>query len=274
MNDNIGTWYKESFVFSNYDSDALSFISAAGLTDSIQKSAINTLVKDMKSTNIWTKMKAIYPFVGGTALSHKWNLKDPRDLDIAFRLNFYGGITHSLTGALPNGITGYANTHLIPNSSLIENNIHISYYSESNVNTGGDQTDIGALDSYGYFWLSPQYNTGIYVNRFLSRNSSNIILANCENLDARGFYTSSKISNTVNSFKIYKNGILKDVKDGSGANPISNIFLFAGSVNNFALYYTNRECAFSTIGDGLTDIEASDFYNIVQKYQTTLGRNV
>lgn len=77
------------------DADALAFITAANITDTTQKSAVTQLVTDLKSANIWTKMKAIYPFVGGTASSHRFNLKDPRDLDVAFRLVFNGGWTHS-----------------------------------------------------------------------------------------------------------------------------------------------------------------------------------
>jgi len=37
--------------------------------------AINELVKDLKSNNLWDKMKSIYPFVGGTVSSHRFNLK-------------------------------------------------------------------------------------------------------------------------------------------------------------------------------------------------------
>ncbi len=38
--------------------------------------AINELVKDLKSNNLWDKMKAIYPFVGGgTVSSRRFNLK-------------------------------------------------------------------------------------------------------------------------------------------------------------------------------------------------------
>ena len=68
------------------DPDAIAFLMAAGITDGTQAAAINTLVIRMKADGIWTKMKAIYPFVGGSAASHKWNLKDPRDLDAAYRL--------------------------------------------------------------------------------------------------------------------------------------------------------------------------------------------
>ena len=59
------------------DPDAQAFLTAAGITDATITSAINTLVVDLKGYNIWTKMKAVYPFVGGTAAAHKFNLKNP-----------------------------------------------------------------------------------------------------------------------------------------------------------------------------------------------------
>src|SRR6266536_4458570 len=84
----------------SYDSDAQAFFTAAGITNLTYKNAINHLVVDLKDAGIWTKMKAVYPFIDSTAAKHKWNLKDPRDLDSAFRLTFHGTVTHS-----PNGIT-------------------------------------------------------------------------------------------------------------------------------------------------------------------------
>jgi hypothetical protein len=84
------------------DPDAQAFITAAAITDPTQQTAINTLVVDLKGYGIWTKSKALYPFVGGTASQHKFNLKDPRDLDAAFRLVFTGGWTHSSNGILGN----------------------------------------------------------------------------------------------------------------------------------------------------------------------------
>ena len=73
-------------------------------------------------------MKAIYPFVGGSAASHKFNLKDPRDLDAAFRLAFNGGWTHASTGAKPNGSNGWANTYFNPSLNLTTSNGHHSAY--------------------------------------------------------------------------------------------------------------------------------------------------
>jgi hypothetical protein len=66
------------------DADAMAFISAAGISDTTQVTAIDNLVFNLKQNNLWNKMYAIYPFVGGTSeINHKYNLKDPRDLDEA-----------------------------------------------------------------------------------------------------------------------------------------------------------------------------------------------
>ena len=66
------------FFGPSLDPDAQAFLTAAAITDPTISGAINTLVVQMKADNIWTKMKAIYPLVGGTDNTHKWNLKIPQ----------------------------------------------------------------------------------------------------------------------------------------------------------------------------------------------------
>jgi len=100
------------------DPDAQAFLTAAAITDPTITSAIDTLVVDLKGYGIWNKMKAIYPFVGGTASSHKFNLKDPRDLDAAFRLVFIGGWTHSVNGVQGNLTNAFADTYLVPSTNF------------------------------------------------------------------------------------------------------------------------------------------------------------
>ena len=111
-----------------FDPDAQAFITAAAIADPTQQAAINTLVVDLKGYSIWTKMQALYPMVGGTASTHKFNLKNPLDTDAAFRLVFSGGWTHSANGALPNGTNAYADTFITPSTSLSLNSTHISYW--------------------------------------------------------------------------------------------------------------------------------------------------
>ena len=256
-----------------FDPDAQAFIDAANITDGTQQGAINDLVIGLKADSIWTPTKAIYPFVGGTASQHKFNLKDPRDLDGAFRLVFSGGLVHSSTGILPNGSTGVADTFLVPLNDLPSESMSLSYYSRTNANTGLDQIDIGTIVTsvpVSHLWLSAQYITTV----FYARNSSTSILADTANADARGLYDCSKTSNGTNTFKTHKNGVVQDTNNGLGTNPGNIVYIFCAKVDGLDKFHTNRECAFASIGEGLTDADSANLYTRVQVFQTTLGRQV
>ena len=253
------------------DADAQAFITAAGITDATQQSAINTLVTDLKGYGIWSKMKAIYPFIGGTASTHKWNLKDPRDLDAAFRLVFSGGWTHSSTGALPNGTNGWANTFLIPSNSLSLNSTHLSYYSRTNIVS--NQVDMGTYKNFND--ISGTYLLFNYSgSSFVAINSSQT--TRISPVNTLGFLIGSRISSTVE--KYYTNNISQSISNNSTFIRNTNIYLacynYVDNTGNMPLYYSSKECAFASIGDGLTDTEAANLYTAVQAYQTTLSRNV
>jgi len=255
------------------DPDAVAFLTAAAITDPTITSAINTLVVDMKGYGIWTKMKAIYPFVGGTATTHKWNLKDPQDTNAAFRLLFSGGWTHSTTGALPNGTNGHAYTFLIPNTSLTLLNTHLSFYSRTAA-IGNAQRDIGAyMGQYSVPSFGIGTNTGVLISDhyWFTTNRMSRSIPN-----AQGLMLTSRINDTTH--KAYRNGIQLGATDtvSNSTNTMPNAGLFIGAANSDsgATGYSNKQYAFASIGDGLTDTEAANFYTAVQNFNTTLTRNV
>lgn len=243
------------------DPDAQAFITAAGITNPTQQSAIRTLVTDLKGYNIWTKFKAIYPIVGGTEAQHKWNLKDPRDLDAAFRLQFTNGWTHSSNGMTP--LNAFADTFLIPSTSLGLNSIHLSYYSRTNIVAAQhDMGTFGGGSQQTYLMFS--YNT----QRYVAINNSGFLVPLLSNT------TGLLIDNRRNSTQLqsYKSGSLVNTASVSSAVlPTTKIYL---GVTNGLGPNSTKQCAFASIGDGLTDTEASNFYTAVQAYQTTLGRQV
>jgi hypothetical protein len=59
---------------------------------------------------------------------------------------------------------------------------------------------------------------------------------------------------------------------------ITTVEMLLGSYNTgagyFPSYYSTKECAFASIGNGLTPTQASDMYNVIVEFQTTLGRQV
>jgi len=254
------------------DSDAQSFLNAANITSFQQASAVNKLVVDLKAAGVWTKMKAIYPFVGGSAASHKWNLKDPRDLDAAYRLVFNGGWTHTSTGALPNGTTGYADTKFNPISiSQSLSSTHLSVYTTSTNSSGTSRGYLGSMqtDSTNYtalgWFLGGTIEVGV-IGEGSFGYTGNIAAFS-------GFKLTS--TNGSRSNRYFKNG----VKTGSNVTQSGNFFnanMYLGAINYIGnpAYYQNVPFTFSSIGDGLTDAEATAFYNAVQAYQTALGRQV
>jgi hypothetical protein len=255
-------------------SDAQKFILAAGITDATQKSAINTLVDDLKFYGLWSKMKAIYPMVGGTATTHQYNLKDPRDLDAAFRLKFFGGWNHSSGGALPNGIS-YSDTFFNPVSqSSAQNSFFLSVYSRTNSNIGFPY-DIGNADSWGsgtkFTGIITRYNNG---NRYISVCDA-YSSANGET-DSRAFYCGG--TNGSSNQRLYRNGtsVLSGTSQQSG---FSNCNIYISAVNSLlsvpaANGYSNKQLAFASLSDGLSATESANFYTAVQAFQTTLSRQV
>ena len=250
-----------TFRIIDIDSDAFNFLTAAGITNTTQRNAINKLVIDLKYYNLWTKQKALYPVVGGVAASHAVNLKTPG----TYNLSFTAGWVHSSTGMTPNGSSDYANTFLTPSTAgLGQNSTHFTYYSRTNINEG-------------------KYDMGISLSNYsiIASNSSNLFYAainqatqlSASNSDSRGLFMSNRTSSS--SVVGFKNNN-KLISSNTVSTTPENYSFYIGSANrnNTPLTYSSKECAFASIGDGLTDTDALNFYNIVQRYQTNLSRQV
>jgi hypothetical protein len=253
------------------DSDAGAFITAANITELTQKSAINNLVIGLKDDNIWSKFKAIYPFVGGTASSHKFNLRDPRDSNDAYRLNFNGGWTHDARGIKGNGINTYADT----------------FYTGFLNMMGAYSPDENGLVAYGYNQYGEGYDEeyGGYTTQEQrgSLFSSYAQFTCCSwDLSSSGYYGEG-LAQIGGSFGA-KNGV--KISDAhSGFNVID---LPLGGVRE--LYYnTNRTIVSNSVGSGgstaiqsfsyfsnvvLTIAESAKLYTRVQAFQTALGRQI
>lgn len=254
-------WYSSALCA---DADGNAFLTAAGITNPTIASAICTLVTSMKANGTWAKMSAIYPFVGGTALTHRWNLKDPRDLDAAFRLVFSGGGTHSSNGYLPNAVNAYAETFCL-HTQL--NSSSMSFYSRTNSN--GLFNDIGnATATTPNSILLPRFTNLFYGN--INQNLD-IFIANT---NSTGLYTVSRTASNV--VRLFKNAsLLLNSAAASVSIPTQTIVISAWKQSAILISrYSNRECAFASIGNGLTDAETASLYTDVQAFQTTLSRQV
>jgi len=257
-------------IYKNSPPDTYNFLQATGITDMTQIRAVSTLVTDLKYAGIWGKMKAIYPFVGGTATTHKFNLKDPRNTLDAYVITFGSGWTHSSTGVLPNGtINGTATFGIIPSRDLTDSSVHASVYSRTNVIA--NQADLGTFaGAPTAFTLYIRWGDGTFYNDLYDYNTNRVAVANS---DSRGFYIISRESTT--SQKSFKNGTqvgTTNVNTSTSARTsLTNLIYFGGRSDGF---YSTKEYAFMSIGDGLSNTESLAYYTAVQKFQTSLGRQV
>jgi len=242
-----------------YDVDAQKFIDSSGLSDTTQKIAINNFVKQLKDSSLWTKFVAVYPMVGGTATTLKWNLKDPRNLDVAYRLTFNGTPVYANTGVLFPTTWDYADTHLA-DAVLSYNNNSISYYSRTQNTIDG--YDMGCIDN-----ASPYNEFAIYhssdASNWFGYSGFGIVPAS-----TKGLFMLSATSSDV---KRYENAVVINSKGSAPTTGFTNLPVLIGTVSG-ASAGGQRECALATIGNGLTDAQALTFYNIVQNFETTLGR--
>jgi hypothetical protein len=257
------------FVASN-DPDAQAFINATGISGN-DALAINILVEELKDAGIWDYLDAVYPMVGGTATTHKYNLIDPQDTDGAYRLNFQGGWTHDSSGALPNGTTAYADTHYVPSTNLTTANGHLSYFSFSNTATA-DMVEIGCINNNGSGGTdTDSFIRALYIDRaFFPWGGGD---PNVGQTGSNGFYLLNATSSTTtdgwrNGTKIRSNGTtlnrgLPDVSVYVGAGNFRGLTAFA---------YSNRGCSFASIGETIPSGLEDDYYTIVSDYQSNLGR--
>src|SRR6478736_2350183 len=251
------------------DPDAQAFLSAAGITDPTISSAINTLVVTAKANGWWTKCSAIYPLVGGIASAHKYNLKDPRDLDAAFRIDFNGSWTHSATGILSTG--GYANSFLVPNTHLPFEDTHISAYSRTSVPAATDSYLIGSYDlSSGrcdVIWHQ-WFGGSLWGVQGWMNQSFEPLVAFVESAPSTyGYYLLSRTSST-NLF-ISKNSSVQDTDTATSAGIVNSVYevYIAGTNVQGGAASCGEEVAFATIGTGVNSTLAATMYTDIQTFQ-------
>jgi hypothetical protein len=262
-------------VKKGFDSDAQAFFTrvtvAGGTLSATEKLATNQLVLDLKSAGIWTSMKAIYPMVGASASACAQNLKSS-----SFTGTFTSGWTFASTGVTGNGTSAYMNTGLAPSGNLTNNSTHISYYSRTDDNAIL-AADIGVSGPPGLFlpiafFRSRNANffqTGLY-------NYGSPTFLSTSNTNSLGFFVGNRTSNVV--VNSWKNGSKQGTNTSTETQNVTtitqNFYLGCLNLNGTADQFSLRQCAFSSIGDGLDDTQASALYTNVQTFNTTLNRNV
>lgn len=247
------------------DADVLAFLAATGISDTTISDALCVLVTSAKTDGWWSKMDAIYPLVGGTAATHKFNLKNPADTNAAFRLTFVGGGTHASTGWKPNGTNGYARTYFTPSVHTTVDTASFGAYSRTNLT--GVNYIYGVFQATGSYRMWHNYNGNIQILQTAA-------ITYTANPSTRMFI-SRREGNSFN--QSYRDGTSLGTNTAL-QTAIPNVEFFFGALNNngTATFFTAHELAFAFLGNStaLTNTDAANITAAVNTFQTSLGRNV
>ena len=243
---------------------------SGGSLTTTEKSAVSTLLSDIESAGLTSKLQAVYPLVGGTATSMKYNLMNPADTDDAFRLSFNGTITHNGDGWQSDGSTGYANTHFQGADSGGSDDFHLGFYVVDANSTLG--TDMGVSVGPGsgrYLSAYYDYGGGKAVFEWLAP----FIDAWGDNTDRVGNYIANRNSNLSD---LWKNGtkIITHFDTSFSYSDTRDLYWSAFNNTNTGTpeSFVDRVYGFGTIGYGLSDTEIADYDSAISTFLTTLSR--
>lgn len=224
--------------------------------------------------NLYTVFGFIYPFVGGTAAMHKYNL-----VDVAVGVGaFSGGVTHAGSGVQFNGVNGYFDTNYFggsltyptPPGNIDGNNNFFGVYSRTN--SSGLMVDLFCADGV---------NSEVYIysrtggGNVLTRNGTTGTNHQTGIPDSLGHTSVTRINNT--EYKVFRGGILVDTYAQASNIQFADANVLLGSIAGVS-QFTDRELAFAYgsafSNPGCTPSQMADIDSVIQDFQTALNRAV
>ena len=248
---------------------APNFLRATGITNTTQANAITRLVQDLVAAGqlhprvpAMSKLRVLYPLVGGTAAAHSINLVDVS----AYAATWHGNPTHTANGVQPNGIDQYADTNL-PASAIDPHDSHIAFYADQAVadeNRGGQGVAGRAASQDRDFLLS--YNRG-NLSLYVSAND-NALVAYSQPQTLAGLLIGTRTSSS--DARLYHNGSQVGASTALDYSLMPTGTILFGAAQEGT---TSRvPFSFFSVGAGLSSAEQLPYYQAIQTYQAALNR--
>ena len=269
----IGIGIPTSFVPSSvsYDTNASAYFSAAGITNTSVKTAINNFVVSLKAQGLWTKLYAFYPIVGNLTQS-SYNLVTPG----SYQVTWADTPTITSNSIAFNGTTQYGNTNFSP--------IAVAGFSMNDVSFGcwdatgfNSRTEIpmGTTQDSGFQRIrAVWFNTNSNILDIMSNNdtTSRVVFLS----QAVGHWHFQRLSNVTS---VYFNGASYGTNSSAGdisIIPTNKIFIGATSDGvagaNTPALYSQKTYKFFYIAKGLTGPQITTFNTLLTTLNTALGR--
>lgn len=257
------------FMDTRFHAETVDWSTRSGISDFATLQAIDYLVINFKDKGLWDKLIGFYPFAGGTATAHAQNL-----ISSSYPITWVNGPSHSGLGVFADGVSSYA--YITGSQTALPQHGHLSCYVHTPASTIGDYRDYMGLGNEGAsarYYLIQAVDLA-YIGYW--GNAANAITAIDFALWS-GLLLNTRTSNVEHN--IYRNGLpvgFTSVALETNAMPTTlPIGLFCRIDNGgVPMELSNVLLSSASFGHALTAAESVDYYNIVQAYQTLMGRQV
>ena len=246
-------------------------VSTGGTLNSTISAATYTMFTALFTNNLWNKLFAFYPHIGGTSASHGVNGKSPN----ANSITFNGGWTFTNAGgSKPNGTNGYGILNgCKPSVYGTQNDSSFGFYSLTN-NSTFNKIDMGVYNSSTtsenllLAYQDTSFSPYIKVNAATPTKGSNLISI------TTGMFVATR--NEATKQYAYYNGSFSVSGTSNSLAAISTLDMWIGTENEDGvpgLNYSPRAHGWTFVGSGLTSSDVSTLSAIINNFQTSLSRN-
>lgn len=260
----------------SYDPDAVAYFTAAGITDTTEKDAVNQLVLDLKgtgstpnSTDLWTDAAAFYPISPTSLSAAAYNLRDTTTLNMTWA----NSPTHASTGVTFDGLTQYGDTGFNPSTASLANSYDITLGLQI---VNASSSALGLLAASVSTTSRTQmllYSGNLYQD--LHNTAGRLITSTGGTYQGRMIVVAGRVADgyKVNYLNGSSLGTFAAVNNGT---PV-NLSLWTGAQNTSGggANFTAFELRFALIiPKGIPSTAVADLDDAIVRYSTALSRNI
>lgn len=253
--------------------EALAYFAAGLITNMTEKMAANTLIIGLKDNDLWNRLDRIYLVSPTSVSAAKLCAKTLIGL-----VQGGGAIAFASTGLTFDGTANYLSVDVSTNqfTHLTQLNSCFTVYNRTQNPLTKNRTLVGVRTTT--ITGEAQIGMAAAVMQDYSFNTANT--CSPAPLTAQGFHSLNRVGSFLTD--LINGSVVSTVANTETSTTITNAFIF-GAFNNAGtpINFTAYEFAFGSFGSSLsttviggTFSEQQIFYNLIQAYQTALGRQV
>ncbi len=240
------------------------FVATADITDTTQKNAVFDLVQNLAESNVLSKIYTLYPFVGGDAAKHSYNLIDPSN----FQMTWSGTLTHSSTGVEGSANGKGLNGWIMDDEIAATDGFGLFFYARETIEGTVQKQLCTQYDAAGTHGLLPGAGeVGVYLG-------ATGAYGNTGTLNAGLHMGSSLPASRLGIW--YNDTVITDESAPSAENHEASLEIPLFCRNYYGAYgkFASTECACFGFIDHLSGTEGQNLYAAIQQFQTDLSREV